>query len=273
MLNSCEDISIGAKRTHLPLIYESSPGFQALPTFGVIPFAVTKIPYDVSTILLNYSPTSYLHGEQYLEIHKYPLPISGNFTTHAKLINVVDKGKDAIVVTGFTTSDTNTGEKIFYNESSLFFRGAGGFGSSSQTTLSEKGPATLTYKPPSREPDTVVEERTSDDQAALYRLNGDRNAIHINPEFSQQAGFETPILHGLCSMGIAGKHVLQRYGTYRTITVRFAGIVLPGQTLRTEMWSLEGSKKVVFQVKVVETGGLCISHAGVELVKSTESRI
>jgi multifunctional beta-oxidation protein len=120
------------------------------------------------------------------------------------------------------------------------------------------------HQPPKRRPDAIVEEATTEEQAALYRLNGDRNPLHIDPEFSKVGGFKTPILHGLCFFGISGKHVYQTYGPFKNIKVRFAGTVLPGQKLRTEMWK-EGSK-VIFQTKVVETGKLCIAGAGAELM-------
>ena len=120
------------------------------------------------------------------------------------------------------------------------------------------------HQPPKRQPDAVIEEATTEEQAALYRLNGDRNPLHVDPEFSKMGGFKIPILHGLCFFGISGKHVYQTYGPFRNIKVRFAGTVLPGQKLRTEMWK-EGNK-VVFQTIVVETGKPCIAGAGAELM-------
>jgi multifunctional beta-oxidation protein len=83
---------------------------------------------------------------------------------------------------------------------------------------------------------------------------------YIDPEFSKVGGFKTPILHGLCFFGISGKHVYQKFGAFKNIKVRFAGTVLPGQTLRTEMWKEGG--KVIFQTRVVETGKLCIAGQG-----------
>ena len=117
----------------------------------------------------------------------------------------------------------------------------------------------------------MVEEKTSEDQAALYRLNGDRNPLHIDPEFSKVGGFKVPILHGLCFFGFSGKHIVQTFGMIKNIKVRFAGTVLPGQTLVTEMW--KERNKVIFQTKVKETGKLCIAGAGAELLGSKGAKL
>lgn len=256
------NLSIGAKRTELPLVYENSDSFQALPTFGVIPFFGASTPFNMGDILPNFSPMMLLHGEQYLEIRKFPIPTSAKLVSYPKLVEVVDKGNAAIMVSGTTTKDAATGQDVFYNEMSAFIRGSGGFGGPSKG--SNRGAATAVHQPPKQQPDAVVEEATTEEQAALYRLNGDRNPLHIDSEFSKVGGFKTPILHGLCFFGISGKHVYQTYGPFKNIKVRFAGTVLPGQKLRTEMWK-EGSK-VIFQTKVVETGKLCIAGAGAELM-------
>ncbi|KAI4179233.1 MAG: hypothetical protein LQ346_007245 [Caloplaca aetnensis] len=256
------NLGIGAKRTELPFVYEGSNDFQALPTFGVIPGFGADTPYSLGEILPNFSPMMLLHGEQYLEIRKFPIPTGGKLVSYPKLVEVVDKGNAAIVTSGNTTKDAATGEDVFYNESSAFIRGSGGFGGAKKG--SNRGASTAVHQPPKRQPDAVVEEATTEEQAALYRLNGDRNPLHIDPAFSQVGGFKVPILHGLCFFGISGKHIYKTYGAFKNIKVRFAGTVLPGQTLRTEMWK-EGSK-VIFQTKVVETGKLCIAAAGAELV-------
>ena len=258
------NLGVGAKRTELPLVYENHEDFHVLPTFGVIPPMRAAAPWNIDDIMLNYNPMMLLHGEQYLEVRKYPIPIEAHLVSYPQLLEVVDKGNAAIQYFCSTTKDAKTGEDVFYNESAFFVRGSGGFGGPSKGT--NRGAATAAHKPPSRAPDQVVEEATSPDQAALYRLNGDRNPLHIDPEFSKVGGFKTPILHGLCSFGISAKHVLATFGPYRNIKVRFAGVVLPGQTLQTEMWK-EG-RLVVFQTKVKETGKLCIAGAGAELMET-----
>jgi acyl dehydratase/putative sterol carrier protein len=113
-----------------------------------------------------------------------------------------------------------------------------------------------------------VSEKTSEDQAALYRLSGDSNPLHIDPSFAAAGGFDKPILHGLCTFGIAGKHILQKYGggdpkSFKSIKVRFNRHVFPGETVETHMWK-EGAK-VIFIVKVVERNEIAISNAAVEL--------
>lgn len=258
------NLGVGAKRSELPLVYEGSDSFQVLPTFGVIPPFGAEAPWNMDEILPNFNPTMLLHGEQYLEIRKFPVPTAAKLISYPRLVEVVDKGKSAIVVSGTTTKDAATGEDIFYNESSLFIRGSGGFGGPSKG--SDRGAASAVHQPPKRKPDAIVEEATTEEQAALYRLNGDRNPLHIDPAFSKMGGFKTPILHGLCFFGISGKHVYQTYGPFKNIKVRFAGTVLPGQKLRTEMWKEGG--RVVFQTIVVETGKPCIAGAGAELMDS-----
>lgn len=256
------NLGLGAKRTELQYVFEGSDEFKVLPTFGVVPPFNATPPFSMDDILPDFSPMMLLHGEQYLEIRKYPIPTSGKLVSYPKLVEVIDKGNAAILVTGTTTKLADTGEDLFYNEMSAFIRGSGGFGGPSKGK--NRGPATAINQPPSRQPDAIIEEKTSPDQAALYRLNGDRNPLHIDPSFSKVGGFPTPILHGLCFFGFSGKHIYERYGPYKNIKVRFAGVVIPGQTLRTEMWR-EGSK-VIFQTKVVETSKLCIAGAGAELL-------
>lgn len=222
------NLGVGAKRTDLPLVYENSDGFTVLPTFGVIPTYHSSQPYDLKDIVPNYDQRMLLHGEQYLEIKQWPIPTSGKLESSTHLVEVVDKGNAALVRRGNRTTDAATGKEIFYNESVSFIRGSGGFGGAKKP--SDRGAATAANNPPSRAPDKVVEEKTSPDLAALYRLMGDWNPLHIDPKFSSVGGFEEPILHGLATFGVSGKHVFQAYGPYKSIKVRFSGTVLPGQT-------------------------------------------
>jgi multifunctional beta-oxidation protein len=258
------NLALGAKRTDLPLVYENDDSFTALPTIGVIPLHKTPSHFKSEEILPNYNPRMGVHGEQYFEVRKYPIPTSATVVTRIKLLEVVDKGNAALVRRGATTVDKSTGEELFYNESTQFIRNSGNFGGAK--TPKDRGAATATNKiPVGRAPDAVVTEKTSEEQAAVYRLMGDRNPLHIDPAFSKVGGFPVPILHGLCTMGISAKHILQTYGPFKSIKVRFSGPVIPGQTLATSMWK-EGKNRVVFETKVVETGKVCISAAAAELI-------
>jgi multifunctional beta-oxidation protein len=254
------NLGVGAKRTDLDLVFEGSDNFQLLPTFGCVPTYFAPHPYNLKDIVPNFDMRKLLHGEQYLEIKQFPIPTSGTLKTDTKLIEVIDKGNAAIVKRGHTTRD-ESGKEVFYNESTSFIRGAGDFGGGRKA--SDRGAATALNNPPSRAADKVVEEKTSEDLAAIYRLMGDWNPLHIDPKFSEVGGFKVPILHGLATFGITGKHVFQTYGPFKSIKVRFAGTVLPGETIVTEMWQEGG--KIVYRAKVKETGKPCISNAAVEL--------
>ncbi|KAK3353638.1 hypothetical protein B0T25DRAFT_545058 [Lasiosphaeria hispida] len=256
------NLGVGAKRTDLRYVFEGAEEFQVIPTFGVIPPFDAEIPYNMDEIVPNFSPMMLLHGEQYLEIKKYPIPTSGRLISKGKLLEVVDKGNAAVVKNGVTTVNAETGEELFYTEATVFLRGCGGFGG--QKKPADRGASTAANKPPARTPDVVVEEKTTEEQAALYRLSGDYNPLHVDPAFAKMGGFKQPILHGLCFFGIAGKAVYEKFGPIRNIKVRFAGTVMPGQTLVTEMW--RDGNKVIFQTKVKETGKLAIGGAAAELV-------
>ncbi len=144
-----------------------------------------------------------------------------------------------------------------------FVRGAGGWGG-------DRGPTADVNVPPARQPDTVVEDAIPLNQALLYRLSGDWNPLHADPDMAQAFGFERPILHGLCTFGYAGRRVLERYAPqgnpdyFKSIKVRFADNVYPGDTLITEMWK-ESEQRIVFQCKVKERGKVVISNAAIEL--------
>lgn len=112
-----------------------------------------------------------LHGEQYLEVLSYPIPTEARLISKAKLIEVVDKGNAAILKGGVTTVNAETGKPLFYNESTVFLRGCGGFGG--QKKAADRGASTAANKPPARAPDVVVEEKTTEEQACVYRLSGD----------------------------------------------------------------------------------------------------
>ncbi|KAI9568251.1 hydroxysteroid dehydrogenase [Boletus coccyginus] len=261
------NLGIGATEQELQWTYENHDEFGALPTFGVIPQFGASSGSSLEW-LPNFNPAKLLHGEQYLSI-KAPIPTQANVVNETRLLEVLDKGKAASVTTLVQTRDKATGQLLFENQATVFIRGAGGFGG--KRTGTDRGAATATNVPPKRMPDAVMEEETSPTQATLYRLSGDYNPLHILPEFAAIGGFDKPILHGLCFMGIAGKHVLKTFGPYKDIKVRFAGVVYPGETLVTEMWK-EGNK-VIFTTKTKERGTTVLTSAAVTLVDGNKTKL
>ncbi|KAJ8401632.1 hypothetical protein AAFF_G00379490 [Aldrovandia affinis] len=246
---------------HLKFLYEGHQEFSCLPTFGVIPAQASMMDGSLGSIPgLNFDFSRLLHGEQYLELYK-PLPTSGTLTSQATIADVLDKGSGAIILLDVHTY--NGKEPVCYNQFSLFVVGAGGFGGK---RTSDKAKSTVA--PPERAPDVVMTDETTRDQAALYRLSGDWNPLHIDPSFAAMGGFKSPILHGLCSFGFATRHVLKQYANndvskFKSIKVRFVKPVLPGQSLQTAMWK-EGNR-IHIQCKVKETGAVVLSGAYVDL--------
>jgi 3-hydroxyacyl-CoA dehydrogenase/3a,7a,12a-trihydroxy-5b-cholest-24-enoyl-CoA hydratase len=209
---------------------------------------------------LHYGFDRILHGEHYLEI-KRPLPPKASLTHKIKVKDVFDKGKNALVVMGTTTYDEK-GNELAYNEMTTVVRGAGGWGG-------DRGPQGDVNVAPDRAPDAVIREKTDENQALLYRLSGDWNPLHADASFATAFGFKKPILHGLCTFGFAARHVIKSFAKnadpryFKSIKVRFADSVFPGETLQTEMWK-ESANRVVFRVKVAERDAVVISNAAIE---------
>ena len=251
----------------LQLVYElSGRGMKVLPSFGVLPainMVFSQAKQGINAPGMNYGLDRVLHGEQYTEL-KRPLPTKGKLTTRGTVKSIYDKGKGAVINTEFITYD-EAGDELIKNELATFVRGAGGWGG-------ERGPSVELNAPPDRAPDKIVEDKTSENQALLYRLSGDWNPLHADPGFAKAFGFARPILHGLCFFGFATRHVAQAFAPdanpefVKSIKVRFASSVLPGQTIVTEMWK-DSDTRIVFRCKIKETGEVCISNAAIELWK------
>ncbi|CEJ85331.1 hypothetical protein VHEMI03738 [[Torrubiella] hemipterigena] len=171
------NIGIGAKSDELKYVFEGDDEFQVIPTFGVLPGYTADMPFSFDSIIPNFNPMMLLHGEQYLEIRKYPIPTSANLISKSSLIEVVDKGNAAVVKTGLTVTHAETGEDIFYNEMTAFVRGSGGF--DGNRVPADRGAATAANKPPARAPDFVQESATDIHQAAIFRLSGDYKYVFL----------------------------------------------------------------------------------------------
>ncbi len=241
--------AVGVGATELDFVFERN--LKVLPTFAVIP-AFPGLMGLTQAVEIN--PVMILHGEQSIKLNK-PITVKGKLTTSGKVTGVFDKGKGALVVIESETKDEQ-GAALFVNTASVFVRGAGGFGG-------ERGPE-AGNKPPDRAPDKTVEMQTLLTQAMIYRLSGDRNPLHVDPAFAKMAGYDTPILHGLCTLGHAGRAVLGAYcdndpARMTGLEVRFSGVVFPGDSIITEMWD-EGGGRIVLQAKT-QRGDVVISNA------------
>ncbi|MEM9466548.1 MAG: MaoC/PaaZ C-terminal domain-containing protein [Actinomycetota bacterium] len=184
-----------------------------------------------------------LHGEHHVTLHQ-TLPPEGSGIGRGRVAAMYDKGKAALVVLETEVRD-HDGAPMWTTRSGLFISGEGGWGG-------DRGPASE-WTRPERDADTVHGFDTRTDQALLYRLNGDRNPLHTDPSFSALAGFETPILHGLCTYGVTGRALLHaRCGgdpdRFGSMGGRFKSPVIPGERLDVHMWDLDD--RVLFQTRV-----------------------
>ncbi len=222
-------LAVGAGPDELSYVYEGALR-GVLPTFATV--ATTLRDTEPPTLTMpgiDIDLAQVVHGRQELELHQ-PIPAKGSCTARSRIVAVYDKGSAAVIV-------TETSTELFTSRISIFVKDAGGFGG-------ERGPTTR-VPVPDRAPDAVVLSPTDARQALWYRLCGDRNPLHVDPTFAAHAGFPRPILHGLCTYGIVAKAAVdalldgdpERVAGYQA---RFAGVVFPGETLRTEMWREDG---------------------------------
>lgn len=253
-------LGIGAGRDpvdpgELPYVYENA-GLKVVPSFGVIP-VFDSILGLLGTPGIDINPMMVLHGEQDLVLHR-PIPTSAEVTSQARIAEIWDKGKGALVELEVVTRDRSSDEPLFTNRFGVFVRGEGGFGG-------EPGPAPGNI-PPGRDPDHVIERRTETWQALLYRLSGDRNPLHADPNMAKMAGYDRPILHGLCTFGIACKAVVDEVfdGDVTAVEryqVRFSSPVLPGETVVVRTWD-EGDT-ILIEASVAERDVTVLKNAAI----------
>ncbi|MEZ5908421.1 MAG: MaoC/PaaZ C-terminal domain-containing protein [Hyphomicrobiaceae bacterium] len=234
----------------LPFVFEGA-GLKAVPSLATV-LTRTALLRDSG-----YDYTKVVHGEQRLTLHR-PLAVAGELVADSRVVAAYDKGpgRGAVIHTEIAVRAADDGAPMFTLGSTTFARGDGGFG----------GPAGSGPPPhaiPERRPDVEVTSETRRDQALLYRLNGDRNPLHADPGLARRAGFPVPILHGLCTYGIACHAVLKAVCDYdetrmQAFDARFSAPVYPGETIRTEIW-VDGAT-VSYRASVVERGVVVINN-------------
>ncbi|MFJ8749995.1 MaoC/PaaZ C-terminal domain-containing protein [Streptomyces sp. NPDC102441] len=213
----------------LPFTTENAHGVeqQVLPTFAVLAAQGGRGP-GIGT----FDPVMLVHAEQSFDLHR-PLAPAGSVRITSKVTGIHDKGSGALVTSESVAVDPETGEPLITSRSAVFIRGEGGFGG-------ERGPR-ASWPEPDRAPDHIVTYPTRPEQALIYRLSGDRNPLHSDPAFAAKAGFERPILHGLCTYGFTGRALLHTLAgsdpsRFASMSGRFTRPVFPGEPLTVSVW-------------------------------------
>jgi acyl dehydratase len=202
---------------------------RVLPTFGVI--IASRQNEDLG--IGEFDHTMLVAADHYIELHQ-PLAPQGAATTVSTVTGIYDKGSGALVMSETKATSQPDGRLLATSRSGYFIRGEGGFGGS-------RGPDMPGWSLPDRAPDHQIVYETRREQALIYRLTGDRNPLHADPAFARQAGFEQPILHGLCTFGITGRALLHALcgsdpAMFRSMYGRFTSPVAPGESLAVSMW-------------------------------------
>ena len=236
------------------LRYAYEGDLRVLPTYATIPqFPVMMSMGHAPGFDIN--PAMILHGEHEIVVHE-PIPTTGTVIQTGSVTEILDKGKGALVIVEIVSVLETTGKPLFTNRASIFIRGEGGFGGDS-------GPSTTDLRP-SRDPDDVVESVTLPQQALLYRMaSRDKNPLHADPGFAAFAGFDRPILHGLCTYGMVCKAVVDhaldgRPDAVASFRARFSGVVYPGETLVSSVW--DDGEVLVVSTSVKEREVLVLSN-------------
>ncbi|WP_306363784.1 MaoC family dehydratase [Nocardia sp. CC227C] len=217
---------------------------QVLPSFATVaPTFHETAPPEVKFTGIDIDLAKVVHGSQEIVVHR-PIPASGKATTVGRVTDIWDKGSAAVVWREDTATGSD-GEPLWTARSSIFAKGEGGFGG-------DRGPSSTTELP-DRAPDFDVLTPTLPQQALLYRMCGDRNPLHSDPEFARNAGFPNPILHGLCTYGLVLKTAtdtaLDRDAArVKGFRARFAGVLYPGETIRTRIWRTDNELTITATV-------------------------
>ncbi len=239
-------------RDELPYVFEQ-PALKALPSMATV---LARVPLLKDC---GYDYTKVVHGEQCLTLHR-PLPPEGELVASARVTAAYDKGvgKGAVIYSEAVVRSAADGKPMFTLRSSTFARGDGGFGGPS-------GSGPQPHAIPDRKPDATAILPTRKDQALLYRLNGDRNPLHADPDLAGRVGFPAPILHGLCTYGIACRAILQTVVAYdhtriTAFDVRFSAPVYPGESIATDIW-VDGAV-VSFRCRIPGRGDVMVINNG-----------
>jgi acyl dehydratase len=242
---------------------ENSQGIaqRVLPTFATIVGQGGGGRLDIG----EFDPAMLVHGEQAIHLHR-EIPPEGTVSITSTVAGMYDKGSAGLVVLESESRDAATGELAFTTRTALFIRGEGGFGGPRNPENDEE--AKLAAEPlPAREPDELISYATRPDQALLYRLSGDRNPLHSDPAFAKRAGFDRPILHGLCTYGFTGRALLHalcgsdpaRFGSMRA---RFSKPTMPGDTLNVSLWDIGASADGFYRFRTETQRGETVIDAG-----------
>ncbi|MEO3760720.1 MaoC/PaaZ C-terminal domain-containing protein [Mycobacterium sp. B14F4] len=245
-------LGVGAGIDDLQFTTENSHDIeqQVLPTYAVI----ACLPFAAAAKIGTFNFAMLLHGSQGIRLYE-PLPPAGKLSVVAEVADIQDKGegKNAIVMLKATGSNPETSKVVVETFTTAVIRGEGGFGG-------QPGQRPVAPEIPDREPDARIALPTREDQALIYRLSGDRNPLHSDPWFARElAGFPKPILHGLCTYGVAGRALVAELGggdatKVTAIDARFTSPVFPGETLTTWIWRTE-SGRAVFRTEACDPDG------------------
>lgn len=237
----------------LPFVFEGRP-MKVVPTQAII-FCVPQMIWDVGLDV-----TQFLHGEESFRFHR-PLPPAGEISGESRVTEVYDKGGTRGCVLELEgLAKLVSGEPLVSWTARIMARGDHGIGTS------RKAPAP--HAVPNRDPDFLDHCHTRSEQALLYRLNGDRNLVHVDPRVASEAGFPGPILHGACTASIACGAILRKICAYDTaqiaeFDVRWTAPAFPGETIETALW-LEGDV-VSFRCRSVDRDQIVIDHGRCKL--------